>query len=311
VISSTNALGGGSQSRRSVVTSAEFTRHFGHVRQSSSVEPVFVTHHGRETHVLLAIETYRDLTSGEPQPTSVAQESLPSSSDLAGWILRGCIILDGDERIVFANPTAHAITARDDGALIGRSLFDAVPEFSESLVRSYVNRATSNREPCIADLPSMFRQDGWLRLEVYPTARNTTLLLHDITEDVRRDRLADPKKVLVDTIDRHGDIGTIRLNVRARIEHVNDACATMLGLPRERLVDIAIHDLVPRAARVAFRDVVDPVLAGGAPAQFDTAVLANDGTIVPVRGTISELRGAYGSEGAVIVLTRRSTTPAA
>ena len=291
-------------SRRTVVTSAEFTRQFGHLRQSSGVDPVFITHHGRETHVLLTVNAYRALEQSGVNPIGDHGTSLPSITDLAGWIDQACIILDDHGRVLFANTVAHAMTMRDDGELVGRQLYDAIPELEGSLVQSYVNRAMVGREHCAADLPSLFRDEAWVRLEVFPTAHHSILLLKDITDDVRTNRLADFKQTLIDAVDRLGELGWLRLNVRGRIQRTDNWCAALLGLSKERLQGVALYDLVPRDRRVELRETIEPVLSGGASRQFDTALLANDGKAVGVRGAIAELHGAYGSEGAIIVLSR-------
>ena len=50
---------------------------------------------------------------------------------------------------------------------------------------------------------------------------------------------------------------------------------------------------------------LDVVLSGAAAhITFETSFLSNEGKVVAVRGAAARLAGAYGSEGAVIVVTR-------
>lgn len=290
--------------RRTTVTSAELTRQFGQLRQSASVEPVFITHHGRETHVLLTLNDYQWLTSGAANTDIGQHVSTPLAADVANWIDQACIVLDDEGEILFANLAAHAIMARQDGTLVGHNLYEAVPELGGSLIQSYVNRSIATRQHCAADLPSTFRDGAWIRLEVYPAARRATLLFKDITEDVKANRFADFKQTVIEAVDRLGEVGRCRLDVRGRIERADDWCARMLGLSQERLHGVAITDLAPRERRVALRETVDAVLSGDQSRSFDTEFIANNGDSIAVHGVISELRGAYGSEGAVIVLAR-------
>lgn len=289
---------------RTIVTSAEFTRQFGLLRQSSGVDPVFVTHHGRETHVLIAASAYHDLVRGSETPAAPNHGPLPAVAEFATWIKQGCIVLDLDGQIVLANQTAQAMS-RCDATMVGQHLYTAIPDLEGSLVQSYVNRAMAGRESCCADLPSIFRTDAWIRLEIYPSATNTTLLFHDITDDVRAQRLADPAGATIDAVIAHGGIGQIRIDVRGRIERVDGWTTALLGLAEDRLKGVAIADLVPRSQRAPFHELVDGVLGGAPAAPFDTGFLANDGTTVAIRGAIRQLSGIYGGEGAVIVLTRR------
>jgi len=96
----------------------------------------------------------------------------------------------------------------------------------------------------------------------------------------------------------------LKLNVRGQIERADDWCQTLLGLSEDRLKGIEIHDLVPRTLRVAFKEKLDSILGARETIAFETSFLTNTGDIVPVCGGAAELYGTYGSEGAIIVLTR-------
>lgn len=290
--------------RRTAVTSAELTRQFGQLRQTASVEPVFITHHGRETHVLLAMNDYQWLCSGIANTGLNQQTSIPPTADVARWIDQACIVLNAEGQILFANSVAHAMTTQMDGTLVGQHLYDAVAELDGSPVQSYVNRAMATREHAAADLPSPFRDDAWIRLDVHPAAHHTTLLVKDITEDVKTNRFADFKQTLIEAVDRLGEVGCCRLNIRGRIERIDDWCARMLGLSKERLHGVALADLASRERRVTLRETIEAVLSGGSSRSFDTAFITNAGNSVAVRGVIAQLHGAHGGEGAVIALAR-------
>ncbi|MDE0878685.1 MAG: PAS domain-containing protein [Sphingomonas bacterium] len=266
---------------------------------------MFVTHHSRETHVLLSIDAYRDLKNGRSDDPDVADaRGLPTADDFIRWTHQGCIILDADGIIVRANQVAHAMTSAQDGALIGKSMCDALPALKGSLVETYVNRTMNSREPSFIDLPSTFRPSAWVRLEVYPSADHTTLMFHDITDDVNANRLANPDAATRAALVASGQIGMLKLNVRGQIERADDWCQTLLGLSEDRLKGIEIHDLVPRTLRVAFKEKLDSILGARETIAFETSFLTNTGDIVPVCGGAAELYGTYGSEGAIIVLTR-------
>ena len=290
-------------SGRVVVTSAELTRQFGHLRQSASRTPVFITHHGRETHVLLGIVDYHSLSRSDGAAAQ-GDPRLPTIEHLANWMHQGCIVMDREERVIVANGTAHAMTKRRSGALVGRRFFEAAPELDGSMAQRHIERAMTSRTAAALDLPSSFRRDAWIRLSVYPTEHSTTLLFHDITPDVEADKLADPRQAAIDAMHAHAEVGSLRIDVRGRIEQSDDWCARALGVPQARLREIAICDLVPREQRDALRQTVSSVLGGADTAGFDTQFLANDGTLIAVRGTMTPLRGAYGAEGAIVVLTR-------
>ena len=51
------------------VAAAELVRNFAHWREVGAREPVMITHHGRETHIFMGVESFRNLGVGDgPAP---------------------------------------------------------------------------------------------------------------------------------------------------------------------------------------------------------------------------------------------------
>lgn len=299
-----HAVGHASTRDRVRVTAAEFTRKFGQLTKLHRNTPIHVTNHGQETHVLVAADVYEQLASGAAQATVASGSDLPTLTDLGAWIRQGLIVLDRQMKVRYANPVAYMMTQLPEGSLIGRDFLEALPQLKDSLLSGYLNRTISGGERQTADLPLPLRsEDVWYRADVIPNLNGATLLLTDISDDVRRYRLADAKVALVTALDQHGGIGYARVNVRARIERVDSTLASMLSMAEERLVGNNITDLVPVADRVAFKDNLEAVLSGQATLSCRTRLITNQGTIIQVKVAIAELRGVYGGEGAVLVIT--------
>jgi PAS domain-containing protein len=282
------------------VRASEFARQFGHLSQAGRT--VFVTHHGRETHALLPIANYHEFVATAKHDD---HDAIFSNQELADWLPLLLVVIDDQRTIVMANRTAHAMARKGEGALPGRGLFDAFPALKETMFESYCNRTERTGEPCSFELPGLFGSDTWHRMETFRTHQGVVMLARDITDDVKAYRLADTKKALIEAILAHGGIGYIWFNVRGRIEQVDEAMSDLLQLPRERLSNVPVIDLVPVGQRVMLRDVIEGVLSHGGTQRFETEFLCNDGTIVPAVGAIKDLRGVYGSEGAVMVVTRK------
>ena len=291
------------QANSLVVTAAEFARQFGSLRQSRN-DTIAITHHGRETHVLLTVHRYQGLL--EQTFSREERGSVLNLEELIGWINQGFIALAPDFTVLMANGIAHAMLEQPDGQLVGRNFGEAVPRLQGSLAEGYIRRAMEGGQKSSADLPAIAREGRWTHLEVFPTAENTIVLLRDITEDVRRNRLADTKKAIVEAINLHGDIGYLRVGARGQIERAEPTICKMLKLGESRLRDVSIADLVPIQSRVKFREVLEPVLRGQGSCRFETEFMVNDGSVVEICGAMTELRGAYGSEGAVIIVTRKN-----
>lgn len=285
---------------RLTVSAAEFTRHFGHLRHSLGDAPVFVTHHGRETHVLISKSRYDDLRGG----AAVNDEAwLPQFGQLAETLPQGVIVMDQDSQILTANRPAHVMLARLPGTLLGQQLLEAVPEVRGSPVESYIHRASQSCERQRADLPSPTRPGRWLQLDLYPGTRFTVVLLHDITDEVRLFRLADRDRAAAEALRMHPRVGEVVLSLRGQIESLSAVVTRWLALPEDRVRGVALSDLVPTPSRPAFREALDGVLRGQGPAQFSSELLNNQGETVPVQIALIELRGIYASEGALAILT--------
>ncbi|WP_426265457.1 PAS domain-containing protein [Sphingomonas sp. PWP1-2] len=294
----------GPQQPKLQVTSAELVRQFGNLRHTMGDATVFVTNHGRTTHALLSAAQYEKLIAN-PQSGAGPDDNvlLPTLREFADWVPHGVVSLDTEMGVVMANRVAHAIFDKRDGELVGQNLYDAVPALKGSLAQTYINRAAAGKEVCVADLPSIFRPESWVRLEVYPLARTTTLMFRDITEEMQNHRFADAKRAIVDAITLHGGIGYMRLNVRGQIERVDASMCAMLRLPEDRLLHLGIADLVPVANRITFRERLEQVLRGDGPQRVQTVLLSNDGTPLTVTAAITDLPGIYGNEGAVVIVT--------
>ena len=282
------------------IRASEFPRQFGHLSQTGRA--VFVTHHGRETHALLPNAEYNEFVA---TTKSDEQHAAVSDQDLADWLPLMLVVADDSGTIVMANRTAHAMARKADKSLPGCDLFEALPALRETMFQSYFNRTARTGEPCVFELPALFGADTWHRVETFRVSQGTALLARDVTEETKAFRLADSKKTLIEAMLAHGGIGHIWINVRGRIAEINPAMSELLQLPRERLNNIPVADLVPISRRVTLRETIEDVLSHGTTRRFETEFLRNDGTTVDTVGAIKDLRGIYGSEGAVMVVTRK------
>ncbi|MDJ0278510.1 PAS domain-containing protein [Sphingomonas sp. 2R-10] len=295
---------GRNDTQHPTVSSADFARRFGQLRQMQDDQAIFVTHHGRATHVLTTVRHYTDLHgSGSNRRSDVALA--PSLHDLADCLTTGVLLIDYDLKVLAANRVAHAQLERGDHDLLGNHIFTAVPTLHGSLIETYVQRSVASKEPYSAEIPSLFRPDTWVRVDIHPFARYVTILFHDITDDMKRHRLADARESLREAIGLHDGVGYVCLSTRGHIDRVEPTFCDMVRLSEDRLHHVAMADLVPVAHRVRFRETLDQVSSGGGARTIDSALLSNDGAAVEVRVTIAELRSVYGNEGAIVLLTRK------
>jgi PAS domain-containing protein len=280
------------------VRASEFPRQFGHLSQAGGI--VFITHHGRETHALLPIADYHEFATAKTDGGLAMLDQ-----NLADWLPLLFVLVDDKRAIVMANRTAHAMARKPGGSLPGCDLLQVMPTLRQTIFESYLSRTERAGEPCSFDLPDMFNSGTWHRVETFRSGANVAILARDITDEMKVHRLADTNKALIDAMLVHGGIGYMWINVRGRIEQVDTAMGELLQLPIERLVNVPVLDLVPVGQRAALRELIENALAKAATQRVETEFLCNDGTTVPAVCGIKDLRGLYGCEGAMMVVTRQ------
>ncbi len=280
------------------VPAANFVRCFAKWRDEALVKPVFVSNHGRITHALVGIDQFEQM-----KRSSAATNAEANPFELAEWIDEAIIICDRDLVVESMNRVASAACRISSSECVGRNLYDCLPQLRGTLFDVHLMRTVQANEPTSADIPSPLREDGWLRLQSFPLHDRNVLMFRDITEEVERHRLADVKAALIEAMSVHNAIGYVRVSVSGQIERVDQPFCELLGLREDRLHGARLVDLVSRDKRVAFKHELQETMSGGGARRVISKFMSNRGETEDVVAAIVQLRGAYGAEGAVILLT--------
>lgn len=283
------------------VTAADLVRSFPACRDRATNAPLYISNHGRNSHVLVGVDQFKALLAAGSSPGAGAHTD--ELHELADWMDDAVIVADRDLRIGFANRVAHAVCRKPAASLNGRQFAEALPEIAGTMLEVHARRTLVSSEPSAADLPSPFADHAWLRFQTFPIGERIVMIFRDISEDVQRHRLADVKKALLQAMDAHGAIGYIRASLRGTIDRVDGPFCAMLGLPEERLINLPLVDLVTTASRPDFRAALDHVIRGGPARRIHASLVSNKGEAVDILAAMAPLHGAYGSEGAVILTT--------
>ncbi|WP_240530040.1 PAS domain-containing protein [Novosphingobium sp. PC22D] len=256
--------------------------------------------------MLCEVESYRamrDSAATSSDEEGSGAEALNTAFSLVDWIDEALIVCDADMVVTFANRVARALIQLPASAIFGRPLFEALPRLNGSLMEVHARRTLIGREPSSADIPSPFKPGAWLRFQSFPLDQNLVIKFRDITEDVNRHRLADVKEAILAGMSVHGAIGYVRLSVRGTIDRVDQPFCDMLDLPEERLMAVPLCDLVATGDKPRFRDLQERVLRGDGPDRAIVRFLSNRGDLVEMVLSMVQLHGAYGSEGAICLMT--------
>ena len=282
-------------------SAADFVRSFAKWRDKAQAHPVEIASHGRVTHVLLSAQEYERLSAKGSDPASGSNSTL---FGLGEWMTDAIIATDGDGEIIYANNVAKSLTGADLAERKSQSLIEALPILRGTVIEQNLGRTLVNHEPTFAEVPSPFREDGWLLCRTIPLRNCVVVILGDITEAVRRDRMADSKQAIVKAMTHHGSVGFMRLSARGVVKKLEGPVPSWLNLSAERISGRALLDFVSREHRLEFREALEKVLDGDDQPRFDLVLTPNGPGVVKVKCAMVHLRGQFGIEGAVIICTR-------
>lgn len=286
------------------VSAAEFIRGFANWRLQSARKPVFVTHHGKDAHVLISLDDYRRLDSEngtKPTPANRLRDSLAA---LAEWVRDGVLVIDRQWCILSVNPVASDMLECAAASLIGENLALALPQVGDSLLFQRIVRLIDHRERFSGDMPGILRPRQWLHVDLVPLPVGGAILLRDVSEAMERVAADNVRQALATAIDIDGGVGHARLSVRETVEAANDTLTRMIGVDAVAIRRVRFTALLAASRRAAFSEALETVFRSGEPAQIPSQIITREGIALDVVLSIAEVRGPYTSEGAVVLVTR-------
>lgn len=286
------------------VSSAEFIRGFANWRLQSARKPVFVTHHGKDAHVLISLDDYRRLDGEGGTEATQASRLRDSLAALAESVRDGVIVIDREWRILSVNPAASDMMERAAAALMGENLVAALPQLGDSLLFQRIIRLIDHRERFSGDVPGILRPRQWLHVDLVPLPVGGAILLRDVSEAMERIAAGDMRQALATAIDVDGGVGHARLSVRETIEAANDTLTRMVGVDAAAIRRVRFTALLAAGKRAAFSEALETVFRGGEPARILSQIITREGIALDVALSIAEVRGPYTSDGAVVLVTR-------
>lgn len=285
------------------ITAAELVRNFSGARRQADTVPLFITNHGRSTHVLLSIADYHALASGEDgaRTKSGGAEVAEILSSISEWIDEGVIASDDQGRILYANRVAIAALRRSIDHLVGEPVDAVLDLFDAPLLNSLARRTIEANEANTAEIQSPFRQDGWLKVRSFPIMDVNVLTFDDITDEVTHHRLADVKSAILAAMRLHDDLSFAQVNLRGVVVCAWPGFSKMLGIDEARLVGVSFPDLVTAPDKPVIRTALEQALGENIPAFAEVRMITAGIGERDARIAIAPLKGAYGAEGAVII----------
>lgn len=289
---------------RTSVTSAEFVRHFGMWQDRAATRPIYVTHHGRERLVILAINNYNQMLERATQGDRHAV--LPEMFRLGAVLERiseGFLAVDRKMTVSEVNPAACSYLKVARASITGKPLVETFPNIHRSLLYGHLLRAIQSGEVSSFEQASFTFEGRWLQFQTLPYLDGAACLFRDVTAEKEQRQIASAQTAAAAAMEAHGRIGRAHISTRGTFTFVDRTLAAMAGFEPEALARARFTDILPLSRRVAAAHEIESVLAGGEPITFQTALMVNRGGERPVRVAMAELRGEYASEGAVLLVT--------
>jgi len=287
------------------VAAADLVRNFGRWQESTAGGPLFVTVRGRKRYVLLSIDHYDSIARNGFAERSGSEEGHVRLDTVLDRIEEGFLSVNPEMRVQQVNPAACAYLRDSRSNLIGRNLIDGFGALAHSLILAHLRRAATAGEIGDFDAPSFAFRGEWLHIRTFPLGDGAGCLFTNITREVEVRRAFAASEALTAAMAAHAGIGRGTLSPRATFVEVDRQLAALAGFEPETLMRARLTDIVAIDRRVAVGEAIEAVMSGQGPRALDSLLMVNRGDPCEVRIALSEVRGDYASEGAIVVISAR------
>ncbi|MGE0742815.1 MAG: PAS domain-containing protein [Hyphomonadaceae bacterium] len=260
---------------RVAVSAADFIRSIGHWQNEALRRPVSITHHGRERLVLATPDVF-SAAQAPGENTGAAVTAL--RADVAAVLENldeGYIGFDTGLSVRIINAVAAAFVGRAADECRGASVIDLMPQPLASILTDRLQRVGRTRK---AESFEASTFDGrHVSVRVFPTSHGAGVLLRNTTEQHALARRFEEGVALDLAVRTHAAAVAIRLDVRSRIEAIDDGFCARSGFSRADLVGHRFVDLVAAPQRRAAGELIERVLREGEPRQIVLMLLGKRG----------------------------------
>ncbi|MDB5760410.1 MAG: hypothetical protein JWM30_3699, partial [Burkholderia sp.] len=229
-------------------------------------------------------------------------------------------VLGGPDYVIeFANEAYRTLLGRHE--LLGRQLFDAVPELLSARYDTILAGVRATGQPYVgreqpvmlARTPGAVPEERFLDIVYAPltdaAGRNAWLLGYgvDVTEKTRARRLAEQglrdSEARLSAIFSRAAAGLSELSIEGRFLRVNDTICQMLARPREELLGASITEVTHPDDIPPSLEAVQHLLETGEPVALDKRYLKRDGSLVYCNSALTRLDDDTGRPRALLAVT--------
>lgn len=283
------------------VPAASLQRSFGMWREQAAKGPVYITHHGRPSHVLMSHDHYLGLMGPDAKSSSEDDLSV-SKKNILEDIDQGVLIVDNRSRVIYVNRIYCEHVGMTSDQLVDRQLREIFPALTGSIFMRHIEAALRFAKRSTLRGRSVLRNDCWLCVDAFPVPAGAAVLLRNISEEVVNERRTLIRQAMEQALDLHDQTALVILSPRGGLERTNAAFASLIGATQQSLADASIFDVIAVRRRPDFRHDFERAFRDFAPVRISSALLARDGGETPVEVAIVPVQGEFAVEGAVGVI---------
>ncbi|RKD88934.1 PAS domain S-box protein [Halopiger aswanensis] len=228
----------------------------------------------------------KDITELKERERQLEQRKAELETELNGILGRisdAFYALDDDWQLTHLNDRAAELLGQPAEELLGREIWDVLPETDDEIYRTKFRTAMETQEPLNFEV----YEDGtesWLEFSVYPSESGLSIYFRDVTARVEREQELTKYETIVETIND----GIYVKDEDGYFTMVNEAYAELTGYDRTELVGEHASLVVDEETITESRDQI----AAGveAPPAMETELQTASGDRVPVEGTFATLQ---------------------
>ena len=238
---------------------------------------------GEIERIVLAGKDITALKERERQLEQRKSELETELSEIFGRISDAFYALDDEWRFTHINDHAVESLDRSEAELLGRKIWDVIPDASAAFYREQFRTAMDTQEPLSFEVyEDDF--DAWYEYNLYPSQSGLSVYFRDITERIERERELAKYETIVETIND----GIYVKDEDGYFTMVNDAYAELTGYEPDELVGEHASLVVDEATIQQSKEVI--AATDEEQPAMETELQTASGDRVPVEGTFATLQ---------------------
>jgi len=194
----------------------------------------------------------------------------------------GFIAIDSNWCFTFVNTEGEKLLGRVRAQMIGRSIWEVVPNMKGSTFHENYRRAMEDRVPVMFEEHSLM-VDKWFEVHAYPAENGISVYFRDVTENRRaQEALKTSEERYRELFENANDLLYIH-DLVGNFTSVNHACVTLTGYTHAELQDMNLSDLIaPEHLDHARQMLLQELQQGGGALTYEVDIIARDGARIPV-----------------------------